>query len=119
MELRGIRAIVVEDETFLRLELSDMLEECGCQVVGTAGRVGAALRLVEEQEFDIALLDVNLGGERIDPVITAIERRGAPFLLLTGYGTKALEGRSQAVVVEKPYEREQLVNAIAQVLEKK
>lgn len=117
-ELAGVRVIVVEDEALLRLELSDILEECGAHVVGTAAHVGSALPLVEGCEFDIALLDVNLGGEEINPVVAAVERRGAPFLFLTGYGSTALRGLPPVLVVEKPYDRRRLVEAIVRTLEK-
>lgn len=116
MRLKGVRVLIVEDEPFVRLDLSDTLEDNGFQVAGEAARVEAALHLVEDVSFDIALLDVNLGGERIDSVVAAVERHGKPFILLTGYGSGVLEHRPDAIVVEKPYDRPRLIEAMQQAM---
>lgn len=117
MRFQGLRVLIVEDEPFVRLELSDTLEDNGCQVAGVAGRLETALRLVDDVIFDIALLDVNLGGERVDAVVSAVEQHGKPFVFLTGYGASVLEWRPQAVIVEKPYDRTRLIEAMQRALE--
>lgn len=116
MTLSGLRVLIVEDEPLLQLELADMLEEWGCQIAGTAGRVGTALQIADEAEFDVALLDVNLAGENVDPVVRELERRGTPFLFLTGYGAKIVAGRHRPVAVDKPYDHARIREAIVQVL---
>ena len=39
--------------------------------------------------IDLALLDVNVAGEKVFPVAYALEERGIPFLFVTGYGQAA------------------------------
>jgi DNA-binding response OmpR family regulator len=59
---------LVEDEALIRMMLVDMLEELGHAVVAEAGRIEDALRLAHDPGFDIAILDINLGGPTSTPV---------------------------------------------------
>jgi CheY-like chemotaxis protein len=58
------------------------------------------LQIARTSDFDVALLDVNLGGKRVDPVAEAIRARGTPIVFITGYGKTAASG----LVLEKPYD---------------
>lgn len=99
MSLQGTRVLVVEDEALLSLDLEDMLRKLGCVVAGTAAKVDDALAMARTSDFDVALLDVNLGGKRVDPVADAIRERGTPVVYVTGYGKTAASG----FVLEKPH----------------
>ena len=98
--LRGARVLVVEDEAMLSLHLEAMLLDLGCVVAGTADKLDDALQMARTSDFDVALLDVNLGGKRVDPVADAIRARGTPIVIVTGYGKTAASG----LVLEKPYD---------------
>ena len=67
--------------------LEDMLEDLGCKTLGPLTRVGEALAFIAEhgQEIDIAILDVNLAGERSQKVAAVLRAAGTPFILSTGY----------------------------------
>jgi PAS domain S-box-containing protein len=84
--LAGRRVLVVEDEALISLQLASAVAELGGRVVGPAATVAEALRLVAQGELDAAVLDLNLGGERSDPVARALREAGVPFVLSTGYG---------------------------------
>ena len=95
---------VVEDEALILYTLQDMLEELGCQVIASALRIDDALAKVGALAFDVAILDVNVAGERIDPVADFLAKRGVPFLFATGYGPRSLpENHRDRVVLAKPY----------------
>jgi CheY-like chemotaxis protein len=70
--LQGTRVLVVEDEAMLSLNLEDMLRDLGCIVVGTAAKLDEAMAMARKSDFDVALLDVNINGKRVDPVAEAI-----------------------------------------------
>ena len=99
--LRGAHVLVVEDEAILSLNLEDILLDLGCVVAGTADKLDDALQIARTSDFDVALLDVNLGGKRVDPVAEAIRARG-PFsssdmakrLLRVGVGKTLRRGGS-------------------------
>jgi CheY-like chemotaxis protein len=83
--LHGLRILVVEDEALVLMELEDMLQDFGCEIVGPVSTVAAALTAIGENELDGALLDMNLRGEHILPVAEKLLARRVPFLLVTGY----------------------------------
>jgi DNA-binding response OmpR family regulator len=89
-ELEGIRILVVEDEFLVASLIEDMLEAVGCVVSGPIPRVPDALDAVDRGTFDAAILDVNLAGDRVDPVAEALSRRNVPFMFVTGYSTGGL-----------------------------
>jgi CheY-like chemotaxis protein len=97
--LRGTRVLVVEDEAMLSLELESMLVDMGCVIAGTAAKLDDALRIARSSEFDVALLDVNLGGKRVTQAEEAIRARGIPIIFVTGYDKTAASG----LVLAKPY----------------
>jgi CheY-like chemotaxis protein len=116
MALQGLRVLVVEDEPMLSLALQDMLADLGCEVVGAAGRLESALALAVDRTFDVAVLDINIGGHRIDPVAEAIAARGLPILFVTGYGRAGRPQHVAGPVLDKPYEVGDLARGLTQAL---
>jgi len=110
--LRGARVLVVEDEAMLSLNLEAMLLDLGCVVAGTADKLDDALRMARTSDFDVALLDVNIGGKRVDPVTEVIGARGTPIIFVTGYGKTAASG----LVLEKPHDAAALKRMLSEAL---
>lgn len=108
----GLKVIAVEDEAMVLLLLQEMLAEMGHDVVGSASRLEAALRLATEGTFDLAILDVNLCGKRIDPVADVVAGRGLPIVFATGYGSAFPADRWSGQVLSKPYQPEGLQRAL-------
>jgi CheY-like chemotaxis protein len=71
-----------------------------------------ALRMARTSAFDVALLDVNIGGKRADPVTDVIRARGTPIIFVTGYGKTAASG----LVLEKPYGAAALKRILSEAL---
>lgn len=112
--LAGRRVLVVEDEALVSMLIEQILEDLGCVVVGPAVTVAQGLELVRgDGAIDAALLDVNLGGERVFPVAEALEREGVPFAFSTGYGEGGLppEWRGRPTL-QKPYSFDEVVEAL-------
>lgn len=99
-----LRVLVVEDESLVAMFLEDVLEDLGHQMVGPYSRVDAALTAAQAEDFDVAILDVNVNGQAIFPVAEAIAARGISFIFSTGYGQKSLpeEYRSRPTL-DKPF----------------
>jgi CheY-like chemotaxis protein len=110
--LQGARVLVVEDEAMLSLSLEDMLRDLGCVVAGTAAKLDDALEMARTSDYDVALLDVNLNGKRVDPVAEAVRERGAPIVYVTGYGKTAASG----FVLEKPHNAADLERTLNRAL---
>ena len=111
--LKGVRVLLVEDEALLLLELQDILADLGAVIVGSAAQVAQALDLAHNADFDVAILDVNLGSQRIDGVAKVIAARGIPLVFATGYGSPALPPAIKGGLVEKPYDAASLESAMA------
>src|SRR5690606_23673480 len=113
----GTRVIIIEDETLIALDVTHMLGDRGFEVVGQASSVDEARRLIDDAAFDVALLDGNLGGERVDDLARALSEKGAPFVFISGYGRRALPADFPEIpIVEKPFNEQQLLAAIGSVL---
>jgi len=98
----------------IRMLLEGMLTDLGYTVAGQAGGIDEALALVKEAEFDVALLDVNLNGSPITPVVEALIARGAPFVFASGYGQRGVpEAYRASPVLQKPFQMEALAEALA------
>ncbi|QUD90152.1 response regulator [Phenylobacterium montanum] len=107
--LNGLRLLVVEDEALIALTLEDMLDGFGCVVAGVAGTLKRAVALADELAIDGAVLDVNLGGERVYPAAERLKARGVPFVFCTGYGRAGLDQAFAHVpTLDKPYQEEAL-----------
>lgn len=115
--LQGKKVLVVEDESLVAMLIEDMLLDFGAQVE-VAMRLPEALHLVETNDFDLAVLDVNLGyGQRSDAVAAGLQARGVPFLFATGYGERGIPDRYQGTpTVQKPYKQRELGYAILRAL---
>lgn len=114
--LVGRRILIVEDEPMIAMTLEDMLRELGCDVVGTAKQIGDALHLIQSQSLDGAVLDVNLGAEKIDLVADELTRLGCPFIFMTGYGQTGVPAAHQKRgMVQKPFRLEDLAKTLAAI----
>jgi CheY-like chemotaxis protein len=115
--LDGLSVLVVEDEAIISFLLEDMLGELGAAQVRHAGSVGSALALLDEKLPDLAVLDVNLRGERVYPVAEKLDAAGVLFLFTTGYGRSGIEPKWFAkTVLQKPFSIDTIEHALASVL---
>lgn len=117
-DLAGLRILIVEDEFLLAMELETLLQQRGCMVLGPVSSVGQALTMLDGEQPDIALLDVNLKGERATPVAAALRARGVPFILITGYSVMQLSEPElrAAPRIDKPVNCRALKRAVASTL---
>lgn len=109
--LAGKRILVVEDEPIVAMHLEDMLEDLGCDVAGSYSRLPDAVAAAGSGEFDLAVLDVNLGGVESFPVAEVLAQRGVPFVFATGYGGRETPF-PQAGTITKPYSQQDLQAAL-------
>jgi DNA-binding LytR/AlgR family response regulator len=109
--LSGLAVLIVEDEFYLADDLAMALSDVGGRVVGPFGRLEDACRQIEDGEtVDLAILDIDLVGERVFPVAELLRVKGAPFLFVTGYEANVIPaGFAEAPRLEKPVTAENVV----------
>jgi CheY-like chemotaxis protein len=109
----GKRVLVVEDEAMIRMLLEGMLTDLGHTVAAEAGGIEEALTLAKQAEFDVAVLDVNLNGKSITPVVEVLVARGLPFVFASGYGQRGVpEPYRCSPTLQKPFQSDALAKAI-------
>lgn len=88
----------------IMMEIEDMLADLGCTHITRASNVAQALSAIGSQVFDLATLDLNLGGTRSDDVAAALTDQRVPFAYSTGYGGNAVDqGDRRHPLLNKPF----------------
>jgi DNA-binding response OmpR family regulator len=112
------RILILDDEPLIAMMVEDWLTEIGCEAVGPANSVASALRLVESEKLDGAILDVSLGGENSYSVADALRTRGIPFTFVTGRGADGVDSRFEgAPVLAKPFDFDAIKRAMSHMLD--
>jgi two-component system, response regulator PdtaR len=119
--LTGKRCLVLDDEFLIALDIQQILELAGAKHVASVATASEAIALVRrEAKFDLAVLDVKLGGSEGNSVGVASElaKTGTPFVFLTGMRVDNVHARKfpQAPVIEKPYDALALLDAVQRAL---
>jgi AmiR/NasT family two-component response regulator len=113
-----VRILVAEDETIIRLDLRELLERAGHEVVAEARDGEEAVELARRHEPELAIMDVRM--PRLDGIEAAkliLAERPIPIVMLTAYGQEELVARAVEAGVfgylVKPFREQDLVPAIA------
>src|SRR5215218_5023171 len=108
--LTGKSVLLVEDEYLIANDVAQALKKCGANIVGPARRVRLALDLIEGERIDGAVLDINLGRERVYQVAEALRNRNIPFVFTTGYDESIIDQSYAGVpVCPKPNDKRVLL----------
>jgi DNA-binding response OmpR family regulator len=111
------RILVVEDDFLVATLLVEILESVGWQVVGPVAHLATALDAAAIEGFDVAVLDVDLGGQTVYPVAEVLDARRVPFVFVTAHGREALPplfcGRPH---LGKPFAPGELVCTVARLI---
>jgi AmiR/NasT family two-component response regulator len=113
----GVRVVIAEDEAIVRLDLKEIMEEEGYEVVGETGRGDEAVELVRRHRPDLAILDVKMPG--MDGLSAAREinaERLCAVLILTAFSQRDLieQARNAGALayLVKPFQKSELLPAI-------
>ena len=104
------RILVAEDNALVMMSLEGLIEDMGWQLIGPAENMADAERLAADSEADVALLDVNLNGERSFGAAEKLVDRGIPVIFATGYDAQMdlPEKLAGAKLVTKPFRLDEL-----------
>jgi PAS domain S-box-containing protein len=108
------RLLLVEDEALVAMMIQETLADLGFNVIGPVSTASGALAAARESYFDAAVLDINLGDGLVYTVAEILEKRGVPFVFVTGYDADSIDARFGGVpVLQKPIERDMLQKIFA------
>jgi AmiR/NasT family two-component response regulator len=113
----GRTVVIAEDEAIVRLDLREILEEQGFDVVGETGRGDEAVALAKQHHPDLVILDIKMPG--LDGLSAARDinaDRKSAVLILTAFSQRNLieEARDAGALayLVKPFQQEELLPAI-------
>ena len=111
------RVVIAEDESIIRLDLKELLEEEGYDVVGETGRGDEAIDLVRDLEPDLVILDIKMPG--LDGLSAARHISGerlAAVLVLTAFSQRDLVEQARdagaLAYLVKPFQKSDLIPAL-------
>lgn len=112
--LQGQRILVVEDDFFQARDMEEELKAAGATVVGPVPSIkDAAFLLAITDKLDVAMLDINLGGQLVYPLADQLVAQGTPIIFATGYSQHDIPARFRAVpCCEKPVVMSHVVLAL-------
>ncbi len=112
-----VRVVIAEDEAIVRLDLKEIMQEEGYEVVGETGRGDEAVELVRSHRPDLAILDIKMPG--VDGLAAAREinaERLCAVLILTAFSQRDLieQARNAGALayLVKPFQKSELLPAI-------
>lgn len=109
----ALRVLLVEDETIIAMMVESVIHDLGLNVVGPVAQIDQALRLVDEGEFDCAILDVNIRGGNSYPIADLLLERDCPFVMATGYSDLSIPPHLIGLTkLTKPYSIEALTGEL-------
>jgi DNA-binding response OmpR family regulator len=112
LPLAGLKALIVEDEPLIAMDVANQLRRAGTQVVAVCMAVSAAQTVLRTQEIDFAIVDFNLGREASVSIQIELERRTIPYVLLTAYPADAVRRSASQAILSKPANPDLLVETI-------
>lgn len=113
-----LSVLVVEDEVAVALLIEDVIEALGHTVAHSVTNIRDAMLLAATGQFDVALLDLDLNGQKAHALPVALKARGKPFGFITGYGQAGvLPVFNDAPLISKPF-RDEDVGNLLEVLER-
>ena len=102
--LDGLNILIAEDEFLIAIQLTQMIQDLGGQVLGPVSSVAAGTELLETSAVHGAVLDINLGKESSAPLAEQLVARSIPLVLTTGYSEPVLPDALTGVPrISKPY----------------
>ena len=116
-DANGRRVLVVEDEALIGMLTMAMVKELGYATLGPMTTIAEAHEVIGRDEFDVAVIDLNLNGLPAYPLADALHSKGVPFVFVTGYAADSIDRRfSHVPLIQKPIPRDVLANAIARAV---
>jgi CheY-like chemotaxis protein len=116
LRLMAPRVLVVEDDISVAMLIEDMVSELAYEVAAVVPRLEDAMRLLDSDTFDLAMLDVHLNGKTVFSFAAELELRDIPFLFATSYGPRGIPEEFQShLVLQKPFGPVELRRALMEL----
>jgi hypothetical protein len=106
--LAGLKALIVEDEPLIAMDVADQLRRAGTQIVALCKAVSAAQTVLRTPEIDFAVVDFNLGRAASVSIQIELEQRSIPSV----HPADAVRRYASQAILSKPANLDLLVKTI-------
>lgn len=115
-----MHAYIIEDDYLISQALQDMLEDFGFTKFSFARSEDAAIAGAHQSDIDLITADVRLlPGDGLNAVEVICANRDLPVLFITGYREELESRKPDALVLQKPVNKEDLADALEGLLGRK
>jgi CheY-like chemotaxis protein len=112
-----VKVLVVEDEPILAFVMEDIIKGLGYEVIAKTAALSEAKQVASSIEVDLAILDINLYGEKSYIVAEILLTRGIPFIFVTGSrGDTMPASLGHAAKLTKPISSSDVARAISEAM---
>ncbi len=112
--------LIIEDETFIAMDIEALVESLGHKVIGVARTHAEALALAKKKRPGLILADIQLadGSSGLDAVNELLGSFEAPVIFITAFPERFLTGRrpEPAFLIAKPFQLAAVSAAVSQAL---
>jgi DNA-directed RNA polymerase specialized sigma24 family protein len=112
--------LIIEDETFIALDLEGLVESLGHQVVGIARTHAEAITITKAKRPGLILADIQLadGSSGLDAVNELLASFEVPVIFITAYPERFLTGQrpEPAFLIAKPFQPATVSAVVSQAL---
>lgn len=107
--------LIAEDEAMIAMLLEDFLDLLGHKIAAMVASLSDGLSAIAGGGFDAAILDVNLGRDKVWPLADALREAGIPYVFATGGGDTIPQEHASAPTLPKPYTMASLEAALTRL----
>jgi DNA-directed RNA polymerase specialized sigma24 family protein len=112
--------LIIEDETFIALDLEGLLESLGHRVIGIARTHTEAVAIAKKKRPGLILADIQLadGSSGLDAVNELLDTFEVPVIFITAYPERFLTGQrpEPAFLIAKPFQPATVSAVVSQAL---
>ena len=114
-KLSDIKVLLVEDEPLIAMSVADQLRGAGAIVLGPCATTQQAIDVLQANNVDVAVIDFVLADQNSEGLQTALENKGIPFVVLTGYPRVLVRRNEHQRVLSKPVRPDDLCSVIKEL----
>jgi len=105
---RAPRVLIVEDELFIGLLIEETVRLIGFKISAIADNISKANLEFSKRNFDVVLLDLNIGGKYSTELADRVIKAEVPLAFITGYDYLVEPRHAQVPILQKPFSAAQL-----------
>ena len=112
------RVLILEDEILIALDLEQKLRDAGYRHITNVATIADAMECIGTWQPDLAVVDLNVNGQKSFPVADALDTAGVPFVVVSGHNRHILpEHHAARPFLAKPYDPAVLLRTLQQLTE--